>query len=107
MDSWLAWNLSGGTAFVTDATNASRTLLLDLERLAWDPELLLLFRIPEAALPTVRGSSAVVGTTAGLGLLPAGVPIAALIGDSHAALVGHGAPGAGVASRRPSGRARR
>ena len=70
MDSWLAWNLSGGTAFVTDATNASRTLLLDLDRLAWDPELLLLFGIPEAALPTVRGSSAVVGTTRRLGLAP-------------------------------------
>jgi glycerol kinase len=89
IDSWLAWNLSGGTAFVTDLTNASRTLLLDLDRLAWDPDLLLLFRIPEAALPLLRGSSAVVGT------LPAGVPIAALIGDSHAALVGHGFPGLG------------
>jgi glycerol kinase len=95
IDSWLAWNLSGGSAFVTDLTNASRTLLLDLDRLAWDPELLLLFRIPEAALPTLRGSSAAVGTTRRLGLLPAGVPIAALIGDSHAALVGHGFPGPG------------
>ena len=95
MDSWLAWNLSGGAAFVTDATNASRTLLLDLDRLAWDPDLLLLFRIPEVALPTVRGSSAVVGTTRRLGLLPADVPVAALIGDSHAALVGHGVPGPG------------
>lgn len=95
IDSWLAWNLSGGTAFVTDLTNASRTLLLDLDRLAWDPELLLLFRIPEAALPELRGSSAVVGTTRRLGSLPAGVPIAALIGDSHAALVGHGLPGPG------------
>jgi len=95
IDSWLAWNLSGGSAFVTDATNASRTLLLDLDRLAWGPELLLLFHIPEAALPAVRGSSAVVGTTRGRDLLPADVPIAALIGDSHAALVGHGVPGPG------------
>jgi glycerol kinase len=95
IDSWLAWNLSGGTAFVSDLTNASRTLLLDLDRMAWDPELLLLFRIPEAALPALRGSSAVVGTTRRLGALPAGVPIAALIGDSHAALVGHGFPGPG------------
>jgi glycerol kinase len=95
IDSWLAWNLSGGTAFVTDCTNASRTLLLDLDRLAWDPELLLLFRIPEAALPELRGSSAVVGATRRLGSLPAGVPIAALIGDSHGALVGHGFPGPG------------
>ncbi len=95
VDSWLAWNLSGGTAFVTDATNASRTLLLDLGRLAWDPVLLDLFQVPEAALPTVRGSSAVVGTTRGVHRLPKGLPIAALIGDSHAALVGHGAPGPG------------
>lgn len=95
VDSWLAWNLSGGTAFVTDATNASRTLLLDLDRLAWDPALLDLFRVPEAALPTVRGSSAVVGTTRAVNRLPADLPIAALIGDSHAALVGHGAPGPG------------
>jgi glycerol kinase len=95
VDAWLAWNLSGGSAFVTDATNASRTLLLDLDRAAWDPELLALFRIPERALPEVRGSSAVVGTTRRLGALPAGVPIAALIGDSHAALVGHGFPGPG------------
>jgi len=97
IDSWLAWNLSGGSSFVTDATNASRTLLLDLDSMAWDPDLLLLFRIPAAALPTVRGSSAVVGATAGRHGLPAGVPIAALIGDSHAALVGHGALGPGSA----------
>jgi glycerol kinase len=95
VDAWLAWNLSGGSAFVTDATNASRTLLLDLDRLAWDGALLDLFGVPEAALPTVRGSSAVVGTTQGLGRLRKDVPIAALIGDSHAALVGHGAPGPG------------
>jgi glycerol kinase len=95
VDTWIAWNLSGGTAFVTDATNASRTLLLDLDRLAWDHALLDLFGVPEAALPTVRGSSAVVGTTRGVDRLPADLPIAALIGDSHAALVGHGAPGPG------------
>jgi glycerol kinase len=95
VDAWLAWNLSGGSVFATDATNASRTLLLDLDRLTWDAELLALFRIPAAALPEVRGSSAVVGTTRGGGGLPPDVPIAALIGDSHAALVGHGAPGAG------------
>lgn len=95
LDAWLAWNLSGGTVFATDATNASRTQLLALDRLAWDERLLDLFGIPAAALPAVRGSSAVVGTTRGLDRLPAGVPIAALIGDSHAALFGHGAPGPG------------
>jgi glycerol kinase len=95
VDAWLAWNLSGGSAFVTDATNASRTLLLDLDRHAWDPELLAVFHIPAVALPEIRGSSAVVGTTRGSDAIPAGIPIAALIGDSHAALVGHGAPGPG------------
>jgi glycerol kinase len=95
VDAWLAWNLTGGTTFETDATNASRTLLLDLDGLRWDPDLLLLFRIPAAALPVVRGSSAVVGETRPLGRLPAGVPVAALAGDSHAALAGHGFPGLG------------
>ncbi len=95
VDTWLAWNLSGGTAFVTDATNASRTLLLDLDLLAWDPGLLALFGIPAAALPGVRGSSAVVGATQGTTAVPTGVPLAALMGDSHAALMGHGAPGPG------------
>jgi len=96
IDTWLAWGLSGGAAFVTDATNASRTLLLNLDRLAWDEELLTLFGIPAAALPTIRASNAIVGETRAVGGLPAGVPIAAVIGDSHAALVGHGFPGAGA-----------
>jgi glycerol kinase len=96
VDAWLAWNLSGGGVFVTDATNASRTLLLDLDQLAWDDELLALFGIPRAALPAIRGSSATVGETRTVGSLPAGVPIAAIIGDSHAALVGHGFPGPGA-----------
>ncbi|MET0772740.1 MAG: FGGY-family carbohydrate kinase, partial [Candidatus Limnocylindrales bacterium] len=95
MDTWLAWNLSGGRAFVTDATNASRTLLLDLDGLAWDDELLEVFGIPRAALPAIRGSGGVVGETRATAGLPAGVPIGAVIGDSHAALVGHGFPGPG------------
>ncbi|MFN8519913.1 MAG: FGGY family carbohydrate kinase [Chloroflexota bacterium] len=96
VDAWLVWNLSGGGVFVTDATNASRTLLLDLDRLAWDDELLALFGVPRAALPAIRGSSAVVGETRAVGGLPAGVPIAAVVGDSHAALVGHGFPAPGA-----------
>ncbi|HET6497739.1 MAG TPA: glycerol kinase GlpK [Coriobacteriia bacterium] len=92
VDSWLAWNLSGGTAFVTDLTNASRTLLLDLDKLRWDNDLLALFGVPSAALPEVRASSGQCGTTKAQGSIPGGIPIAALIGDSHAALFGHGAP---------------
>jgi glycerol kinase len=95
VDSWLLWNLSGGTAFATDLTNAARTQLLDLDRLRWDDELLALFDVPRAALPELRGSSALHGRTGGSGALPEGLPIAALVGDSHGAMFGHGAPGPG------------
>ncbi len=92
VDSWLAWNLSAGDVFATDLTNASRTQLLDIDRRRWDDELAEHFGIPLSALPAVRGSSALVGRTRGVALIPDGVPIAALVGDSHAALFGHGAP---------------
>lgn len=96
VDSWLLWNLTGGATHATDASNASRTQLLNLEQCQWDPELLDIFGIPAACLPEVRPSSNVFGTTAGFGRVPAGVPVASLIGDSHAALFGHAAfaPGA-------------
>ncbi len=96
IDSWLLWNLTGGAVHATDATNASRTQLLNLRRAEWDPELLDLFGIPLRCLPEVRPSSGVFGHTVALGRLPAGVPVASLIGDSHAALFGHAAfrPGA-------------
>ena len=96
VDSWLLWNLTGGARHATDASNASRTQLLNLEQCQWDPELLDIFGIPAACLPEVRPSSNVFGTTAGFGSVPAGVPVASLIGDSHAALFGHAAfaPGA-------------
>jgi glycerol kinase len=88
IDSWLAWNLSGGVRggiHVTDVTNASRTQLLNLETLRWDPELLDLFRIPPSLLPQVVASSArhavAVGTLAG-------VPLSGILGDQQAALVG-------------------
>lgn len=96
VDSWLLWKLTGGAVHATDATNASRTQLLNLRRVAWDPELLELFGIPAQSLPQVRPSSGVFGHTVAAGRLPAGVPVASLIGDSHAALFGHAAfrPGA-------------
>ena len=96
VDSWLLWNLTGGTNHATDASNASRTQLLNLEQCKWDTELLNVFGIPVACLPEVRASSNVFGSTAGFGRVPAGVPVASLIGDSHAALFGHAAfaPGA-------------
>ncbi len=89
VDSWLLWNLSGGAVHACDFTNASRTQLLNLRRLEWDREMLEWFGIPLAALPVLGPSSHVYGKTAGAGNIPAGVPIAALAGDSHAALFGH------------------
>jgi len=89
IDTFLVWNLTGGPkrgVHVTDVTNASRTQLLNLKTLDWDPELLASFEIPRAMLPEVRSSSEVYGTAK----LPAisGVPVAGILGDQQAALVG-------------------
>lgn len=89
VDSWVLWNLSGGATHATDASNASRTQLMDLAAVAWDPWLSEAFGVPLAALPEIRPSSAHFGETVAMGALPAGVPIGALVGDSHAALFGH------------------
>ena len=89
VDSWLLWNLTGGAVHATDASNASRTQLMDLTAVAWDPWLAESFGVPMAALPQIRPSSTRFGTTVTLGDLPAGIPIGSLVGDSHAALFGH------------------
>ena len=89
VDSWLLWRLSGGTVFATDAGNASRTQLFDLESLTWDAELLDLFGVPKEALPEVRPTAGVYAETTGGFGVPAGVPVAAVAADSHAALFGH------------------
>jgi glycerol kinase len=93
VDSWLLWNLTGGRSFVTDHTNASRTLLCNLVDLNWDLELLELFGIPRPALPSIRASASVHGEcmSPDLGRQLHGTMIGAALGDSHAALVGHGA----------------
>lgn len=91
VDGWLLWNLTGGAVHATDVSNASRTQLLGLSDAAWDPALLEIFDIPEACLPEVRPSSGVFGFTRALGPLPAGIPVASMIGDSHAALFAHAA----------------
>ncbi len=88
VDTWLVWNLTGGDRFVTDFSNASRTQLFNLADGAWDPELLALFRVPHSALPEVVASNACAGD-ARLGGKKA-VPICGILGDSHAALLGHG-----------------
>ena len=88
IDSWLIWQLTGGAGggvHVTDVTNASRTMLMDLERLAWDDAILDELAIPHAMLPEIRGSSEVYGE--GVDEL-AGVPIAGDLGDQQAALFG-------------------
>ena len=91
VDSWLLWNLTGGGVHACDVTNASRTQLFDIHNLRWDTELADLFGVPLAALPEVKPSSASFGATVALNTLPANVPVASMIGDSHAALFGHAA----------------
>ena len=83
IDSWLIWNLCG--RHVTDVTNASRTMLMDLHTREWDDELLDAFGVPRAMLPEIRPSSEIYGEA---GEPLAGVPVASLLGDQHAALVG-------------------
>ncbi|HEV2487044.1 MAG TPA: glycerol kinase GlpK [Terracidiphilus sp.] len=90
VDSWLIYKLTAGSVHATDASNASRTQLLRLSDGRWDPEMLRLFRIPASMVPSVVASSGLIGTTAAIGEVPEGIPIASAIGDSHAALVGHG-----------------
>jgi glycerol kinase len=88
MDSWVLWNVTGGQVHACDVSNASRTQLFDIHKLDWGEDLLALFDVPRAALPEVRSSSGDFGSSIALGRLSAGVPILALIGDSHAALFG-------------------
>ena len=85
VDTWLIWKLSGGKAHVTDYTNASRTMLFNINTLQWDQKLLTKLNIPRAMLPEVRNSSEVYTTTNVLGRE---IPIAGIAGDQHAALFG-------------------
>jgi glycerol kinase len=88
IDSFLVWRLTGGTAHVTDVSNASRTLLMNLRTLAWDEELLGHLHVPSALLPEIRPSAAIYGRLRGLDLLPDGIPVAGMAGDQQAALFG-------------------
>ena len=90
IDTWMLYKLTGGEVLATEPTNASRTLLYDIRKLAWDPELLEIFGVPEAMLPEVKPSSGVFGTTVPAGALPGGVPVAGIAGDQQAALYGQG-----------------
>jgi glycerol kinase len=86
IDAYLVHRLTGGRVCASDSTNASRTLLFDIDRLTWDAELCELFGVPLAALPEVRESAATFGETTVGGVLPRPVPIVGVIGDSQASL---------------------
>ncbi len=88
IDTWVTWNLTGGVdggVHVTDVTNASRTMLMNLETLDWDAEILGIMGIPRSMLPTIKASSTVYGTARGD---LAGVPVSGILGDQQAAMVG-------------------
>lgn len=87
IDTWLLWNLTGGKVHATDVTNASRTMLFNIQTISWDDELLELFEIPKEMLPEVRSSSEIYGETTGQ-ILSAKIPIAGIAGDQQAALFG-------------------
>jgi glycerol kinase len=87
VDSWLIWKLTGGKKHITDVTNASRTMLLNIHTGEWDDELVSLFEIPKSMLPEVKSSSEVYGVT-DTGVLHANIPIAGIAGDQQAALFG-------------------
>ena len=88
MDSWIVWKLTGQERHITDATNASRTLLCDIENLKWDDELLKAFNIPRSILPDIVPTSSNYGTTAPYHFFGTRVPICSMVGDQQAALFG-------------------
>jgi glycerol kinase len=97
VDSFLIWRLSGGRVHATDVSNASRTLLLDLDTRQFSDELCDLFGVPRALLPEVRGSSELIAVTRGVPGLPDGLPISGVAGDQQAALFGQDCVDAGDA----------
>lgn len=97
IDTWVIWNLTGGVnggVHVTDVTNASRTMLMDLKTLDWDEEIMGIMGIPRSMLPAIRSSSEVYGTATGA---LAGIPVAGDLGDQQAATVGQTCFGVGEA----------
>ena len=105
IDSWLIWNLTGGAdggVHVTDVTNASRTMLMNLHMLDWDDELLEAFEVPRAMLPRITSSSQPGGwgVTRKISGLPAEIPICGNLGDQQAALVGQGCSSPAIAKIR-------
>jgi glycerol kinase len=97
IDTFLVWRLSGGAAHVTDVSNASRTLLMDLKTLKWDSEMLRLLNVPREILPKIASNSEIYAVTRGVPGLPDGIPIAGMAGDQQAALFGQACFEAGAA----------
>jgi len=87
-DAWVLWKLTDGKSHATDYTNASRTMLFNIEKLQWDKDILKIFKVPENILPRVLPSSGEFGRTVQIGKLPAGIPITGIAGDQQAALFG-------------------
>lgn len=88
IDTFLLWKLTGGHSHKTDVSNASRTLLMNLDTCEWDEELLRMFNVPRSILPSIESSSGLFGTTLGLRVLPDGIPVTGIAGDQQAALFG-------------------
>ena len=98
IDTWLVWKLTAGATHITDVTNASRTLMLDITKGSWDDELCdALGGIPSSLLPEVKSCSEVYGETKGLSVLPDGIPIAGIAGDQQASLFGQACLNPGMA----------
>lgn len=97
VDSWLIWNLTGGTVHITDYSNASRTMLFNIHSLQWDRDILAALNIPAAILPQVMPSSQVYGETADGLLGNSRVPLSAIVGDQQSALFGHACFDTGMA----------
>jgi len=87
-DTWVLWKLTGGAVHATDYTNASRTMLFNINKLEWDDGIIKKFGIPKKILPEVKNSSGVFGRTVKIGRLPRGIPITGIAGDQQAALFG-------------------
>lgn len=97
IDTFLIWNLSGGKAHVTDASNASRTQLMNIKQGKWDKDLLKIFGVDASLLPEIRESSGILAHTKGLEFLPDGIPVSGVAGDQQAALFGQACFGIGEA----------
>ena len=97
VDSWLIWRLTDGAQHLSEAGNASRTLLYDITELDWAKDVLDIFGVPATALPAPVASDHGFGTTSGMPLVPDGTPVLAVLADSHAALFGQGCTDVGQA----------